>query len=415
MRRFPGLLVLVLLCAASGDALAAGRIAMQSVGEDGPGGRRTCTPGGFLAAGDTFDLRVDGRRSTAGSVTSGWMRVVGETSAFEVVTGTPLRFRADRAPEPDRVTVRVKPGTPDGDVTLTMHAVDVNTVASNDVSCTVRITRRRFSVLGMMVVETADNGWELRAALKNESKAVLRNVPWRVRVLKRTRGLAAARPQWMTIKSGVVEMPAEGVVNVAASIALRGAAENAEIDVTMDAANSLNEPEQLRGDNRRTTRKTIPTSVRLLDPAKAAAAGATFPVNQLDATGCRQLGVGDWADPGWDNWLETPRSTGVLFIADCTIAPGTVIPTGTRADPDAYLGFTLRNGWTVHSVDELEAYVDPANPSARSTGTFEWQIKPTPGSTTPRLKAHLVAGPGQVVKRGVRVYITGLANTDPYR
>lgn len=406
--------MLVLSCAAASDAFAAGRITMQSIGEDGPGGRRTCTPGGFLAAGDRFDLRVDGRRATAGSLTSGRMRVVGENAAFEMITGTPLRFRVDRAPEPDRVAVRVKPGTSDGDVTLTVQAEDVSGVASNEVSCTVRITQRRFSLLGMMVVETADGSWELRAAIKNESKAVLRGIPWRARALRRAAN-PRVRVPWLIIKSGREEIPAEGVVNVSVPIPLRSRSSNAQIDFTLDVANFLNEPEQLRADNRRVTTRTVPTSVRLLDPKQARAAGATFPTNQLDATPCRQLGVDDWLDPAWDNWLEVPRSTGVLFIADCTIGNGTLIPTGTRADPDAYLGFTLKNGWTVHSVDELEAYVNLTDPSVRSTGSFEWQIKPAPGTTTPRLKVHLVAGPGQTVKRGVRVYITGPADTDPYR
>lgn len=203
-----------------------------------------------------------------------------------------------------------------------MKAVDSAGQVSDAAECNLGIAARRFSVIGMLTVVTASGDWELRSGARNESRATLRNVPWRARVRKPVGAGPRRRVLWVQMASGTIPEIAPGAIaNITVPIRQSGAEANREYQVVLDPANTLGEAEPSRGDNLGMTTRTIPRAVQLLDPVRAAAAGATTALNQLDITPCQKIGVGDWQDPAWDSWAETPRSTGMLFIADCRPVP----------------------------------------------------------------------------------------------
>ena len=420
INRTGALLVLALAAVCAPVVSAASLVKLTSIGVavEGQVGR-VCVPGGFVSPGDPVRVSIDAQRVSPGATVPGSVHLTDGAPRLTIAGGadSSVGFRYQEPSAPKSVLLYVQPDATVGPVRVQMKAVDSAGQSSDTAACTVNITARRFSVIGALAVVVASGDWELRSGARNDSRATLRNVPWRARVrrnIRINRTSERRRSQWVRMASGTIPEIAPGAIaHITVPIRQAGAEANLEYRVELDPANTLGEAESLRGDNLGMTTSTIPRAVQLLDPVRAAAAGATTALNQLDITPCPQIGVGDWQDLAWDGWAETPRSTGMLFIADCLL--GSLLPFGTRADPEAYLGFTLKNGWLVSGFDEVEAVVDPSNPSFRSTGTFEWIIKPKVGTNDPHIKVHLVAAPRQIVKRGVRIFIEGPANKDPYR
>ena len=392
-----------------------------------------CLLGNLSAApGDVFEVDFDARLIASGPNITGVMKFApGSDQAFEFPgQGFPsVTFRHGLRPVPDRLRIRVKPDAVSSpNRPLNLQAFDNDNVASETRTCVINLERHLFSVQEINVVGTAGSP-RIQAVIRNSRNAVLENVPWRISA-KRA-GLTALH---QTLRTGVV---ARILPNSTATFSIPLSTRTgrfSELAVYLDEAKTLAEtdprsvfgnpppPDPNTADNIRMTSRAFPLEIQELDPVQASAAGATFPHNMLDPSICMRLGVGDWLDRSWDGWADTPRARGVLFQADCSQNPFPAPVTGGgRADPEAYKGFLLKNGWVISSIDEMDAYVgtvafDPAGlvPSG-STGVFRWMTRPVVGSNNPAMQAHVAANAFGIVKRGVRIFIEGPAGLSPYR
>lgn len=147
-------------------------------------------------------------------------------------------------------------------------------------------------------------------------------------------------------------------------------------------------------------------ATRFLDYRAAAAAGARFLHNIDPGSGpYAQLGVGDWLDGQWDpgEWIDGKRP-GVLFVAN----PGVWFAVhGIKATPEAYKGFTLKNGWRIKSINVSHWRLGKTQ--------FRWKEKPEIGSDNPYMQVLVSADPlGSFTKEGVSVLIEGPRGRDPY-
>jgi hypothetical protein len=165
-----------------------------------------------------------------------------------------------------------------------------------------------------------------------------------------------------------------------------------------------------------------------LDFNKAMAAGGLFSDEQAanSLSSCSRLGV--------ENAQTSPNygigQPGVVFVADCSSANilGLNLSTGGSADPEAYKGFRLKNGWRVHSItlrfstnkedptdwhNTLEE-AQSASERRNQTQGFQLTSPPAVGTNEPVMKAHIAVKPGGYLKVYVRVVIVGISGTDPY-
>ena len=311
------------------------------------------------------------------------------------------------ASNPTELFVRTKPEVAPGNKQLSFEAVDNTGVVTGVATCRIRVVQPSFSVQEFRVIKV-DDAYQLETTVRNHRNAELRDLPWVVSTYRR--GLAPGRTA--ILRSGIVQVvPPRGTAKFSIPWSSRSSTGVVSVSVSLDIGNRLLEAEADLLDNVKTTGKLFPTTTLELDPILAA---ASFAANLLEVTPC-SLGVGDWMDLSWDGWDETPRARGVLFIGTCS-APLGPLPGqpffGGRADPEAYKGFTLKNGWVISAIDEVDAYPD-GDPSLK--GTFQWITRPTVGSANPYMQVHLVVSPFQTIKRGVRVFIEGPDNLSPYR
>lgn len=136
-----------------------------------------------------------------------------------------------------------------------------------------------------------------------------------------------------------------------------------------------------------------------LNHVNAKYSGASFTINAVGATPCTLESNGGISMPTWSD--EIPA-----FRISCTGGP-----VGGRADFEAYLGFTLKNGWKIKSYEI--AFLDRGGDSG-----CDWDWRSTPpsqGSTNPYLKWRLWANGGSRITVGIKIIIEGPEGTNPYR
>ena len=147
-----------------------------------------------------------------------------------------------------------------------------------------------------------------------------------------------------------------------------------------------------------------PTQTKALDYDDAANAGAQFADNRhSNPLGtCSKLGQFN----AENTQMLLNGRTGVVFTADCS---GGVA--GGRADPEVFKNFTLKNGWTVKSVEpNIEN-----NIKNTGKGGFNTVVTPSVGSNNPYTKYHVWADNGYYVYVRMVITIQGPAGTNPYQ
>lgn len=133
-----------------------------------------------------------------------------------------------------------------------------------------------------------------------------------------------------------------------------------------------------------------------LDYQKAKNAGAQFADSPDGPTGLCQYGQRDLAQQ------LSLEGAGVRFFVNC----GGIL-NGARATPEAFMNFTLKNGWKIKSIDTSEE-------GGKTLADWNWTTRPVEGSNNPYMKMHLWSNPGGSVWVQVKVTIEGPAGTDPY-
>jgi hypothetical protein len=194
----------------------------------------------------------------------------------------------------------------------------------------------------------------------------------------------------------------------------------------VDPTNTLGEPEEERANNCRSIDLTL-YATQDLDYQMAGRSGATF-VDGAPLPGtCARLGQGD-AKRALTYGMGQP---GVLFVADCPSYGSflfQLLGTGGKADPEAFRGFTLKNGWKVDSVtlqfrtnrenpNDLHATLEEAQSGeegSQKVEGFHLSTPPVVGSDNPFTGAHIWVIVGGFLAVYQRVVIKGPAGTDPY-
>jgi hypothetical protein len=271
----------------------------------------------------------------------------------------------------------------------------------------------RFSVTGIRIDPARPSvrapSTMVTVTIRNTSAGTLVQVPWQILVNHNLVG------------RGVLEnVAAHTSLEVARTVTLSPGPNRIEGQV--DYADDLNEDPAWRSDNEGTLIVEIPRLVTEdLDPARAAAAEATsrasFPANVIDAPpgGCPKLGVGSWRDSNWAPEAWTNRKTGVVFKAECAAV-------SAKANPEAYKGFLLQNGWLVKELDdpianpsnEWKIGAAPPDP-AHLTAGWRWITRPAIGTNNPYMQVSIwTEGGGAYVRVGVRVVIEGPEGSNPY-
>jgi hypothetical protein len=398
------------------------RIDWIGAGAERPTTPRCLPPGQTITPGDEFTVTFDARRVSPGTSIRGKIALLsGAESLFEVIGGNnvDVRFRFDRPSTPNTMRFRIRPvlaeqlttATPRLQHLVQLQARDDDGVPSEIVSCSVDIERHSVALTDFRIQEAVNDQIEATVTIENRLLSPARNVPWVVRSAKpivfTARNGRGGRVQ-AAFAQGVVRAlgPLE-VVSFTIPLKMTQVARSDTLTMLLDPNNTLGEGADQRADN--TRRTGFPVVTRDLDPVLARAAGAQYSQNvQIEPHSCVKVGVGDWRG-SFDNWAETPRETGVLFVADCGAAG---VPLGVKADPEAYKGFLLKNGWKITAIEESEARPSDVAPWA---GVFRWMTQPTVGSNNPYMQMHLAADHLQKIKRGVRIRISGPINRNPYR
>jgi len=136
---------------------------------------------------------------------------------------------------------------------------------------------------------------------------------------------------------------------------------------------------------------------QVLDYQKAKLAGATFASASDNASGGGQC---NWQS--CDMFQAPQAQPGVFFFASVAGA------FGTKATPEAYGNFTLKNSWKIKAVQLVEI--------KKSGGDWQWRVRPSEGSNNPFTRIHLWADmPLGDVQLGLKIVIEGPEGTDPYK
>jgi hypothetical protein len=192
-----------------------------------------------------------------------------------------------------------------------------------------------------------------------------------------------------------------------------------EYKAQVDPDNTLKEPTpQQRANNESRLRLTIPQvsgeqappgsqppqlATQVLDYEKAKRAGAQFSHGVEGSQGaCIDVGQFDARFSTFMQGRSIPA--GVLFSIDCLVI---LAPTGARATPEAFMGFRLKNGWTVKEFGFGEIL--------REAGDWQWRKTPSKGTDDPSMRMHIWANVGGRIGVPVKVIIEGPAGTDPYQ
>lgn len=137
----------------------------------------------------------------------------------------------------------------------------------------------------------------------------------------------------------------------------------------------------------------------VLNYTKAKNAGARFAHNVENGSGCDR--IGQFNPTEWAGYPEA-RDKSVAFVISCGVG------LGGKADPVAFAGFTLKNGWSVKRVETSEL-------APMTNGDWQYtSMLPGERSLTPYLKMHIWANGGGRVSRWVKIVISGPEGTCPY-
>lgn len=144
-----------------------------------------------------------------------------------------------------------------------------------------------------------------------------------------------------------------------------------------------------------------PLATQVLDYQKAKLAGATF-VSGSDNPLPGVSGQCDWNN--CDVTSAQQAQPGVFFFAYMS---STLM--GSKATPEAYGNFSLKNGWQIKEISLVEIL--------KTSGDWQWVSgPPSIGSTNPYVKIHIWAEPAVgFVRLGLRIVIEGPDGTDPYQ
>ncbi len=185
----------------------------------------------------------------------------------------------------------------------------------------------------------------------------------------------------------------------------------------VDPSNGLGESPSDRDDNQRDMWVEVQPAeqqVQDLDFVQAAQAGADFRVNFFSEDG-RSVSEQPWNNeihgrisssyPTPATWIrvQAPPASAILELN----ARG---PLGTvEARPEAFMHFTLKNGWVVDSVETRNGGADEVG------GSVNWLVTPEPGSAQPyvRAKLEIPHSPGQITAF-IRIKIRGPRGLSPY-
>ena len=166
--------------------------------------------------------------------------------------------------------------------------------------------------------------------------------------------------------------------------------------------NTTNDYRITVGTSSSSTTSTAVLETQLLNYQKAKAAGARFSDSVEGVSTCR-IAQCDWSSYCGIAGGAIPSSgTGVLFRATCQ-----GLSSGGRGNPEAFINFTLKNGWKVKSVEVIEV--------RKRYGDWGWETRPSVGNINPYMKMHLWADTDGDVAVNVKVWIEGPQGTDPYQ
>ncbi|MGI9065863.1 MAG: hypothetical protein ACR2HX_05590 [Pyrinomonadaceae bacterium] len=141
-----------------------------------------------------------------------------------------------------------------------------------------------------------------------------------------------------------------------------------------------------------------PLVTRVLNHVSAKNAGANFSANIVDSSPCVLYSNAGQAGSNSDDEVVNR----INCLPDLL---------GGRSDVEGYSGFTLKNGWRIKSHEII-----------RGTGNFaegpgkgwSWSSAP-PTGTGPYFKIRLWADANRGIQIGVKIFIEGPEDTDPYQ
>ena len=184
----------------------------------------------------------------------------------------------------------------------------------------------------------------------------------------------------------------------------------------VDVDDTLHEPIVQRANNEKRLRITIPQAsgqqapppgsappkeTQLLDYDKAKRSGAQFGISLEGASPCRHREM-DVNAPGVEGPGGRPAA-GVWLDLYCQ-----GLPSGARANAEAFANFHLKNGWKVKSYDVVAVQ--------KSGGAdWNWSRNPVVGTDDPFSKVHLWADANGIIRLCVKIEIEGPAGTNPYQ
>ena len=134
---------------------------------------------------------------------------------------------------------------------------------------------------------------------------------------------------------------------------------------------------------------------KILDVSEAKLAGARFDHGIESGGDCRSIGA-------FDPKTEYAQPQGTV-----TFKAGNCLLTGGKATPQAFLDFTLKNGWVVKDYR-------PVYNNVQYNGECKLLTPPAIGSNNPYMKAHVWVNATGNVALTLQVTIEGPKGTNPY-